>query len=343
MNMSSASAYAYAKASGMLVKSYVGDNAIPLFHAKSLSELWELVFRTSVPSVPEVLLANTIENEAMKRFVSQYTHLLDVYDKPDSYLIELLRRYEIENLKVIAASLSLGEEKKPRTVDIGDYALLHYDEWPNLSAITKDTRYEWYSEASAVEKRTRLDYQLDALEIKTLWASLDRISDGTKSILKNFFIEEYSVKNMQWALRLKVYYKFSREKIIENLFCLEDKPSSSDRICGYAFEILDKEVDSYEDWKNWRFAKFLNAHTEGEVWSVNPRRIEHCFKFLEKSKARKMFHQYPMTDISMVMFFFIKQQELNCIRAATERLRLGSSVSEAMYVAGIRKEMDDTI
>ena len=340
MNRSSASAYAYAKASGILVKSYAGDNASLLFNAKSLAELWELIFHTNAPSVPEVLLANNIENEAMKRFVNQYTHLLDAYDSPDSYLIELIRRYEIENLKVIAASLSLGEEKMPRTVDIGDYSFLHYNEWPNLSAITKGTRYEWYNDASAIEKRAHLDYLLDAAEIKTLWASLDEISDGSKNTLKKFFIEEYSVKNMQWALRLKVYYKFSRERIIESLFCLGDKPSPSDKICPYAFEILDKDVDSYEDWESWRFAKFLNSHTEGEVWSVNPRRVEHCFKFLGWGKARKMFHLYPMTDISMVMFFFIKQQELNCIRAATERLRLGASVSEAMYVAGVRKELD---
>jgi hypothetical protein len=39
----------------------------------------------------------------------------------------------------------------------------------------------------------------------------------------------------------------------------------------------------------------------------------------------------------MVMFFRIKLQELNCVRAAVEALRLHSDKNEAMFAAGIKQ------
>ena len=48
MDYSSASAYVYAKACGILGKSFIGEKAQSLFDVKTLSELWELVFNTTV-------------------------------------------------------------------------------------------------------------------------------------------------------------------------------------------------------------------------------------------------------------------------------------------------------
>ena len=168
MDKSGAASYVYAKACGMLGKAYVGKNAVKLFNAKSLSDLWALIFTEPVPVVPEMLLANQIEYEAVKRFVSQYSHLLENYTSPDSFPVELLRRYEIENLKVFAASLSMGETKAPRIVDIGNYSVLDYSGWPDLSKITKDSPFEWYNAVPRIAERQKLDYALDLQEIKKL-------------------------------------------------------------------------------------------------------------------------------------------------------------------------------
>ena len=45
-----------------------------------------------------------------------------------------------------------------------------------------------------------------------------------------------------------------------------------------------------------------------------------------------------MTYASLVMFYILKLQELDCIRAATEGLRLNVGKEEAMYVAGVSAE-----
>lgn len=67
--------------------------------------------------------------------------------------------------------------------------------------------------------------------------------------------------------------------------------------------------------------------------------IEQKLRIGEVKKIKKLLHQNPLTYASLVMYFRIKLQELNSIRAATEALRLNAEKSEAMYVAGISASM----
>ena len=185
------------------------------------------------------------------------------------------------------------------------------------------------------ETRQKTDFQLDLYEIQALWNSLKTIHDESRQVLTDYFTKELAINNLIWALRLKVYYNFSDEKIIENLYYVSDKASSSDPICGYAFDIFGLKTDSYDDWRKWKFAKYLNPHEEGVVWKINPMWLEQRFKTMAIGREKRIFHQYPMTEANLAMFFRLKQQELNYIRAATESLRLGSDKNEAMYIAGL--------
>ena len=83
MDKASASSYVYAKASGMLARSFAGPRAAALFEVKKLSELWTLVFGDDVPVVPEEMLAEKIERKAELTFVSDFTNLLECYSKPE--------------------------------------------------------------------------------------------------------------------------------------------------------------------------------------------------------------------------------------------------------------------
>ena len=64
MDKSGAGAYIFAKANGILGKSFTGKRANLLFGQKSLAELWTLIFRSQPPLVPEVLLSQQIEEKA---------------------------------------------------------------------------------------------------------------------------------------------------------------------------------------------------------------------------------------------------------------------------------------
>ncbi len=335
MDYSGASAFIYAKVSGMLSKSFIGNDAAPLFSAKSLAELWELVFHSPVPQIPEMLLANKIENEAVKRFVAQYIQLLECYSSPNSFLTELLRRYDVENVKVLSAALAYGETERPRIVSITPYSELKYDAWPSLKAVTAGSTFDWYGALSDEQRDWQADWRLDLQEIRLLWRALNHISDSSRTDLVAYYRKYYAVRNMLWALRLKVYYTMEREEIVRHLFYVGDEPCASDPICGYAFEILDKDVASREEWAKWSFAEFLNPVLEESKWVLDPVWVEQKFRFVETKSLKRIFHANPMTYASLVCFFMLKRHELDCIRAATEALRLNADSSEGMYAAGI--------
>lgn len=339
MDYSSASSYVYAKACGILGKSYIGSNAQKLFEAKSLSELWEMIFHTSAPATPEVMLANHLEYEAVRKFIREYTTLLSYYDKPHSFIVDLLTELEVRNLKTLSASLCWGEEICPRYFHLGKYQILHVEKWPDLELITADTPFSWYNKIPDSNQRWEMDYKLDLQEFRRMWHHVNKINDSASLPLKEFIQKDFSKRNMLWALRLKIYYKMTKENIISHLFYAGEEPSASDILCSEAMDILDREPDNYEQWQTWKYSEYLNPYESGSIWNVNPAWIEQKFRLEETRNAKKLFHQYPMTDICMVMFFKLKQQELNCIRAAVEALRLHADKNEAMYAAGITAEI----
>lgn len=365
MDKSAADSYVYAKTSGMLKKTYAGSKAVALFQVDHLHDLWPLVFgaETPCPQLPGSLLSNRIEYNAVKKFVKQYIHLLDSYDKPNPYLIELLRRYEITNLKVLAAANTEHEEKRPRIIDIAQYKLLNYDAWPNLSRVIKGSVFDWYHDAQSILERQALDYHLDLQEIKTLWALLDTINDEGRNPLREHFIASYSMRNMVWALRLKVFYDADDDFVRENLFYVGDEVHESDPICHLAFDALNRDIHNKKAWEGWRYSAFLNENNDildasqhkirnGKVrgglnapaapkeldaneWTIDPVLIEENLRYIEAQKVRKLFHKYPASSVTLAMFYNIKQQELDCIRAATEKIRLHTDMTTAMHLAGV--------
>ena len=52
MDKTGAGAYIFAKANGILGKSFTGNRARLLFGQKSISELWTVLFRSQPPLVP---------------------------------------------------------------------------------------------------------------------------------------------------------------------------------------------------------------------------------------------------------------------------------------------------
>ena len=336
MDKSCASSYVYAKACGMLAKSFLGKNALILLNAKNLAEIWENVFHTPVPQVPEAMLATRLEKEASQMCVNQYISLIECYDKPPEFLVTLLQRFDVENLSAIVSALCIGEQNHPHPVRLGKYDLLDYTKWPDIKAITANSRFSWINQVPELKKMQRVNHTLDIQELHYFWHSLEKSSYKTRKELIAFFTEYYSLKNIVWALRLNVFYKMSEDEIRKNLLYVTDSVSAKDPICKKVLKILDKPIDSYEEWKDTGLNELLNPHEDGSVWKIDPLWIEHQIRVRQTKQTFSMFHKFPMTEIPLVMFFFLKLQEVNVIRASVERIRLGADLKDSLYAAGIQ-------
>lgn len=337
MDKASASSYVYAKASGMLARSFAGPRAAALFEVKKLSELWTLVFGDDVPVVPEEMLAEKIERKAELTFVSDFTNLLECYSKPEPVSLALLQSYDYSNLKDISHALQNGEKELPSIVDIGSFSMLNYSEWPSLAKITEKTPLSWYNEVPTREQQKDFDLRLDTQYMLSLWNAVGKVPAAERKSVAELIREKLVLQNCIWALRLKVYYNMSNEDIIKNLVFLDEKNGSQDLLAGEAVSILDFAIDTYDDWSSWKYSYLLNPHTEGEVWQIDPRWLEQSVVLDINKKAMKHFHRNPFTADVLVSWFMIKQYELNCIRTAAEGLRLSVDEAHMKEFAGIER------
>ena len=338
MDKCGANAFVFAKANGILGKSFINNRAQLLFGAKSLGELWTLIFRTQPPLVPEVILSQQIEEKAFSDFINNYVNFISMYDKPEKVLIDQLLLFEGENLKEISASLCKGEQKLPKLIELGKYSSLDYKSWPDIKKITKGTAFSWYNELPGIHEQQKLDFKIDIQVCRHLWESAQKESGEAKEALLEIYRQEFIIKNIVWVLRLRLFYNMKSQDIVKNLIYVTDKPGHSDPVAAPALKILDWPLDEYEVWGKWKYSSLVNPHIDGQVWQIDPIWIETRNRMEINKKASKLFHQFPSDSCFLIGWYKMKDFELSCIRPAVESIRLNVNSQEAMNAVGIFSE-----
>lgn len=338
MDKSAADAYVYAKSSGMLVRSFTKKRSRMLFSARSLHELWTMLFKKEVPPVPETLLAKEIELEAFAQFVKDYDSLLRCYSKPAPLLISLLRSYEYSNLKEAGSALASGSSEMPAIVDISPYGLINWKKWPDLKLMTAGTDFSWFNKIPEFSERMDTDYRLDCQYVEQLWKAARKTDAACRSVILELLGEKIRIDNAVWALRLKLYYEMPRDQILKYLAYSSPEHDEKDTLVQEAVKILDFETDNHEKWASWKYSFLLNPHEEGNLWNVDPGWIYNAYKKRYVEKAWRLFHLHPFTDCPLVCWFIIKRNELDLIRTAAESIRLNVAPAQAMNFAGILEE-----
>ena len=253
------------------------------------------------------------------------TRLFSVQSLRELYI--LLFDGEIPSVPEVLLSKEIETKAAREFVSLYKNLLSEYEKpSPILSEILSFYEYE-NSESS--------NPKTDRERIMALWNAVSSLKGNDRTYLAQLYKTEISFKNILWVLRLKVYYHFSNEEILEHLVYSTGKKNKADVLVREAVFILDKDIGSYDDWKSWKYAEFLNPHEEGVVWEIDPTWIERCLKNYLAKSYKRFFHKDPMSVTSLVSWFRIKQYELDCIRAVAEGLRLGVDSEKVMEVAGI--------
>ncbi len=331
MDRSSATDYVYAKSQGMLAKSFVGKRKINLFSAKSLTDLWRLLFETSAPLIPENMLAKAIEEEAEKTFISDYMKLLSSFDDPDPIAIHLLRFYDYQNIKELNSAIIKGRTAMPTIADIGDYSQLHYDQWPHIHQITKDSDIAWLNTVPTRETQKDVDSRLDIQYTKELWRCVKNLSSSERLGVEKLIKEQIVLQNILWALRLKMYYNFNYSQIIEQLVFADDTHPKNDVLAGPALVVMDKQIDSWDNWSDWKYANLLNPNDEGSIWKLDPTWLQNAINVHLNKMAYKAFGKHFTSASILTTWYRIKEYELNCIRTCVEGVRLNVDTEQLKH------------
>lgn len=345
MDKSSADVFVYAKASGMLAKSFVGSRVNKLFSVNTIEGLWELLFQSSAPSVSESSLVQMIEEKAEQEFLCGFISLLKEYSRPQTFLVELLRFYDYDNLKnmmptLVAMGVQGSLSLPARLASIGKFSLLKYDKWPSLDAMTAGSPVAWCADAQGVERQCDIDGRLDAQYVRTLWNSVAKLDSTSKEPVRRLLKDEIIYHNIIWALRLRIYYGMEPSDILCRLVtsreCRSNEAVAKDELAKSAAQILMLPLDSYREWVNWKYSYLLNPCKDGGQWSLDLRWVQRMARFELSRRALHQFHHHPFTSHVLFCWFKVKQYELDCIRMVAEGIRFKVSPAQIKEFSGIR-------
>ena len=197
--------YAYAKACGIIGKSFIGKRISLLSKLRTLSELEKLVFLDNQKELYEKDLLFSLEKRITERAARRITSVVNAYSKPPGILLRMLRSFEYSNLKECLSAVSLGKKDIPAVSDIGRFRTIRYSAYPDIKAMLKNTEYKFLP-ANGLDDLTLLEIKLDYHFFKSLIESLDELSGDDREAAQKLLYDEVSLRNCIWALRLRSYY-----------------------------------------------------------------------------------------------------------------------------------------
>jgi vacuolar-type H+-ATPase subunit C/Vma6 len=357
-------AYIYAKACGIFGKSFVDKRVSSLRGVNRLAELDALVFPQSNHLLPERELLVDLEYRLIKRAVQSIIGIVKCYKDPPELFKLLIRGYEYADLKIALASSIARETVAPVITDIGEFGTVHFEAWPDIPAMLKDTEFEFlldkkgvlYQEFGGISLQTVLDRHY----YNALWNALFKIPKKDRSASEMILSEEISLRNAVWALRLRTYYWMPAEEVRLHLIYIpsdsgeETSPNTgllkknsaphthtarhnpikhtghnhSPFLTDDAIESLNLALDNHAEWTSWRRSEFLNPENQGEAWHADPRYFQNAASEYLYRLARAHFHRHPFSLDTVFCFIKFKQFEEDLLTSIAEGLGLGISSSD---------------
>jgi vacuolar-type H+-ATPase subunit C/Vma6 len=340
-------AYAFAKACGIIGKSFTGKGISRLGAVNRLTELDRLVFPQAIRDLPERELLADLEERIAGRAVHQIIALVRAFKNPPELLLRLARAYEYGDVKSALSAIAGGEAKRPKFTDLGELGTVRFEAFPDLAAMVKDTEFAFLlkedirADKDGIILQTRLDHQYYTL----LWNSLFALPEKDRTAIKKILAEEISLRNDSWALRLRTYYGLPPEEIKTILIPIRPgekyvpqgnsaprKGSDNRTLADDALASLSMALDNRPDWEKWPRVKFLNPERPDGSWKVDPRYFQNGASQHLHHLARHFFRQHPFSMDTVSCFIKLQQFEEDLLTSVAEGLGLGLSARDVFAI-----------
>jgi vacuolar-type H+-ATPase subunit C/Vma6 len=324
-------AYSYAKACGIIGKSFVGKRIAALGEISRLSELDRLVFPDESRDLPEKELLLDLEARIIARVVKQIIMIVDSFSKPPTLLSYLIRTYEYADLKTALKAIEVGDQKPPPFIDIGRFRTVHFEAYPDIAAMVEGSEFGFLLKKRKTQNAGEVNehimsIMLDQHYYAALWKALFALPKKDRVFTEKILFEEISLRNVVWALRLRTYYGMTPEQTRENLISLGDKKN----LATDAEASLRMALDNRADWNGYPRAHFLNPETPNEPWTADPRYFQNAVAKYLYRLARLSFRRQPLSLDMVFCFIKLKLFEEDLLTSVAEGLVLGMSSHDVL-------------
>jgi vacuolar-type H+-ATPase subunit C/Vma6 len=326
-------AYVYAKACGIIGKSFTGKRIPRLRAVTRLPELERLIFPPPGRELPGGELLKDLENRIARRAVTQILAIVDAFSRPPEPLIRLLRVYEYNDLKTCLGLIGAGEKKAPVFTGIGRFGTLRPEAFPDIDAMVRDTEFDFIREKAPALRggdTIPLQTELDRRYYARLWESLRRLPAKDRGAGEKILGEEISLRNCAWALRLRTYYDLEASGVREYLLDIPLKSGVS--AMADVAATLEFPLDSRSAWKGWSRESFLNGEKPGEPWKADPRFFQNRVSNHLYRLALRLFRRRPFSLDTAFCFIKLKQFEEDLLTSVAEGLGMGMSGEDIFAV-----------
>jgi hypothetical protein len=335
-------AYAYAKACGIIGKSFVGKRIPRLAGVSRLSELDRLVFPGSARELPERELLSDMERRFTLRAVESVKTIAECFSRPPEFLVRLVRVYEYIDLKsALAALAGDGAERRGQSApffhDLGRFQTVNFGAWPDLDRMIRGTEFEALpGRKEGAGQDMSVQTAIDRFYYEKLWESLFALRCEDRRQTEKILSAEISLRNASWTLRLRTYYGMQADEVREHLVAIPSgRRNSARRNSGRGNSAedapLELPLDSRTEWKKWRWECFLNPEEAGE-WTADPRYFQNAASRHLYRMALRQLRLRPFSLDAVFCFIKLKQFEEDLLTSSAEGLGLGMSGRDVFAV-----------
>jgi len=340
-------AYAYAKACGIIGKSFVGKRVSALSKLNALNEFGRLVFPDATYELPGKELLIDLERRLLQRTTKHILSIIKSYTDPPELLIRQLRSCEYADLKTCLHHIIADKPAPANLCDLGRFGTVRFNEYPDLKAMLRGTEFTFIlsKDLNAADfDITALEAELDLKYYTLLLQSLQSLPADDRVFAQRILAEEISLRNCVWALRLRAYFdktSSETEKYLMNLEIPESLPAdipgdinprfSLQRGADFgkvslaqeAYESLYFPMDNRNPWKEWNWESLLNPEVPGEIWAADPRYFQNAASRYIYRLSLRCFRRAPFSINAEFCFIKLKQFEEDLLTSVAEGLGLG--------------------
>jgi vacuolar-type H+-ATPase subunit C/Vma6 len=354
----------YAKACGIVGKSFIGKRLGVLTQVDQLSALDRLVFPQGGRELPERELLPDLERRVTGRAVSQILSIVSSFSRPPELLQRLLRTWEYADLKSSLNALVSGESSFSSWTNLGSFSTVNFAAYPDLPAMLKGTEFEFLltKEMNLVRGGdvVKAQTELDKHYYHALWRALKSLPKGDRVSAERILGEEISLRNCIWALRLRGYYGMSAEEVGEHLMDIglsgAEKPRGKgpaargrafprspkrhaappgDSLAADARASLNLSLDTRSAWDGWKREQFLNPEIPGQSWTADSRYFQNAAGEYLYKLALRFFRRKPFSIDTAFCFIRLKQYEEDLLTSMAEGLGLGMTSQDVFALLAV--------
>ena len=317
-------AYLYARVCGAFSSMYLGAKGAELARESSLSSIWKIYFEEEIPDKPEAWLLATLERRVIGRSVDRFQSLAAPFIESDAFIKTLVEKYEVSVIKSMLYRLA-GAGAKPEDLfyssEVTEKTL---SAWPRLAEMFEGTAYDWVDE-KALADIGAAENRLDRQYYLKLWDSASSIPRRKIGNIQALILKDIAYQNLAWALRIRRYYGYTRERTLPLLIDI-----AGEDVLSLALGTFDLDIDNINSFASWSLKRLLTGQSSSrlDVPMLENRLQRDLFSFVRRS-----LHMHPFGYTPLYCYFKMLEAEASFVLGILEGIRLKAPAEEKIDLA----------